>query len=72
MRRSITSADWSLTPRPLYFADGLKLPGVYGRPLDFWRRIEAEMGDDFAGRTGPNAGQRTAEDAYYMATTGVT
>ena len=36
------------------------------------RRIEAEMGDDFAGRTGPNAGQRTADDAYYMGTTGVT
>ena len=36
------------------------------------RRIEAEMGDDFAGRTGPDAGQRTADDAYYMATTGVT
>ena len=32
--------DFSLTPRPLYFADGLKLPGLYGQPLEFRRKIE--------------------------------
>ncbi len=32
--------DWSLTPRPLYFADGRKLPGVYGRPAEFRAAIE--------------------------------
>ncbi|MCB9830934.1 MAG: alkaline phosphatase family protein [Planctomycetes bacterium] len=35
--------DWSLTPRPLYFADGRKLPGIYGRPLDFRRHFEREF-----------------------------
>ncbi len=35
--------DWSLTPRPLYLADGLKLPGIYGRPLDFRAHFEREF-----------------------------
>ncbi len=35
-----TTADYSLTPRPLYLADGRKLPGVYGQPLDYRSRIE--------------------------------
>ena len=35
--------DWSLTPRPLYFADGRKLPGVYGWPPDFRELIDERM-----------------------------
>ena len=35
-----STVDASLTPRPLYFADGLKLPGVYGRPPEFRRAFE--------------------------------
>ncbi|HGY91977.1 MAG TPA: alkaline phosphatase family protein [Planctomycetes bacterium] len=35
--------DWSLTPRPLYFADGRKLPGVYGSPYGFRKSIEQEF-----------------------------
>ncbi|MFT7617756.1 MAG: putative AlkP superfamily pyrophosphatase or phosphodiesterase [Planctomycetota bacterium] len=34
------NVDSSLTPRPLYFADGLKLPGIYGSPPDFRRQFE--------------------------------
>ena len=37
--------DSSLTPRPLYFADGRKMPGVYGRPLTFRRAIEERLGE---------------------------
>ena len=37
------SVDYSLTPRPLYFADGRKAPGIYGRPLDFRRNIESKL-----------------------------
>lgn len=34
------NVDFSLTPRPLYFADGLKLPGIYGAPPEFRRQFE--------------------------------
>lgn len=40
-----SSAAISLTPRPQYFANGLKVPGLYGRPSDLVSRIEAELGD---------------------------
>jgi predicted AlkP superfamily pyrophosphatase or phosphodiesterase len=35
--------DFSMTPRPLYLADGRKLPGTYGWPKDFRRDLEAKM-----------------------------
>ncbi len=34
--------DTSLTPRPLYFADGKKLPGIYGAPQGFRDQFEKD------------------------------
>ncbi len=36
------NVDTSLTPRPLYFADGKKLPGIYGAPQDFRDQFEKD------------------------------
>ncbi len=40
-----SSADWSVTPRPMYPADGRKLPDVYTQP--------SELRDELNGRLGP-------------------
>lgn len=34
-----SGADYSVTPRPLYFADGKKLPGIYASPPEFWDQV---------------------------------
>jgi predicted AlkP superfamily pyrophosphatase or phosphodiesterase len=39
-----SSADVSLTPRPMYTADGRKLPDVYGEPPELRDRLQAELG----------------------------
>jgi predicted AlkP superfamily pyrophosphatase or phosphodiesterase len=39
-----SSADWSVTPRPLYPADGRKIPGLYCQPPDLSAEIERELG----------------------------
>ena len=39
-----SSAAVSLTPRPQYFADGLKMPGVYSRPAELADEIQADLG----------------------------
>ena len=55
-------ADWSVTPRPEYHADGLKKPGLYSEPQDLHRELQQELGDfplfDF---WGPRAGIRSSE-----------
>jgi predicted AlkP superfamily pyrophosphatase or phosphodiesterase len=57
-----TSADYSLTPRPLYLADGRKLPGVYGRPLDYRQRIESSLSTfPLFNFWGPMAGIKSTE-----------
>ncbi len=39
-----SSADYSVTPRPIYKADGRKLPDVYSSPSDLRDRLQAELG----------------------------
>ena len=39
-----SSADWSVTPRPMYKADGRKLPDVYSQPPELRERLQAELG----------------------------
>jgi predicted AlkP superfamily pyrophosphatase or phosphodiesterase len=38
------SADYSLTPRPMYTADGRKLPDVYAAPPELRDRLQRELG----------------------------
>ncbi len=40
-----SSADWSVTPRPSYPADGRKIPGIYTQPHDLKYQLNAELGD---------------------------
>jgi predicted AlkP superfamily pyrophosphatase or phosphodiesterase len=57
-----SSADVSVTPRPIYPADGRKIPGLYSQPPELGRRLQQELGDfplfDF---WGPRAGIRSSE-----------
>jgi predicted AlkP superfamily pyrophosphatase or phosphodiesterase len=39
-----SSADWSVTPRPAYPADGRKVPGIYTQPHDLRAELERELG----------------------------
>ncbi|HEY3494918.1 MAG TPA: nucleotide pyrophosphatase/phosphodiesterase family protein, partial [Polyangiaceae bacterium] len=39
-----SSADFSLTPRPMYTADGRKLPDVYGEPPELRDALQRELG----------------------------
>jgi len=39
-----SSADWSVTPRPVYPADGRKLPALYSHPADLHQELESELG----------------------------
>lgn len=39
-----SSADWSVTPRPMYTADGRKLPDVYTYPSELREELNAELG----------------------------
>jgi predicted AlkP superfamily pyrophosphatase or phosphodiesterase len=51
------SADWSVTPRPIYWADGAKYPDIYSEPAELRDELIAELGEfplfDF---WGPKAG----------------
>ncbi len=40
-----SSADVSVTPRPMYLADGRKLPDVWTHPLEDRDDLQAELGD---------------------------
>lgn len=57
-----SSADWSVTPRPIYLADGLKLPDFYTHPASLHRELMERLGPfplfDF---WGPNAGIKSTE-----------
>jgi predicted AlkP superfamily pyrophosphatase or phosphodiesterase len=52
-----SSADWSVTPRPVYLADGGKLPDAYSQPPELRETLQAALGTfplfDF---WGPKAG----------------
>ena len=39
-----SSADFSVTPRPQYLADGRKMPDCYSQPADLRDRLQAELG----------------------------
>jgi len=39
-----STADWSATPRPIYPADGRKIPDLYSHPADLKDRLTAELG----------------------------
>lgn len=39
-----SSAEWSVTPRPIYRADGLKVVDIYSQPSDIRDRLVAEHG----------------------------
>ncbi len=39
-----SSADWSVTPRPMYPADGRKLPDIYAEPPQLRDELQAKLG----------------------------
>ena len=39
-----SSADYSVTPRPMYPSDGRKLPDVYAYPMDLRFKLQKELG----------------------------
>jgi predicted AlkP superfamily pyrophosphatase or phosphodiesterase len=56
-----SSADWSVTPRPIYRADGRKLPDIYSDPTALRDRLQRKLGTfplfDF---WGPRAGIKSS------------
>jgi predicted AlkP superfamily pyrophosphatase or phosphodiesterase len=57
-----SSADWSVTPRPLYPADGRKILDVYSEPADLRDRLKAELGPfPFFSFWGPKADITSSE-----------
>lgn len=52
-----SSVDYSVTPRPIYRADGKKIFDIYGAPSSLPERLKAELGDfPFTTFWGPMAG----------------
>ncbi len=52
-----SSADWSVTPRPLYPADGRKVFDIHTHPADLRPTLKRELGDfPFPSFWGPTAG----------------
>ena len=62
-----SSADWSITPRPMYPADGRKVFDVYSWPYSIREEIKQELGEfPFPAFWGPAAGVKSpqgSEDA---------
>ena len=55
-----SSADWSITPRPMYPADGRKEFDIYTHPSEIRYEIQRDLGPfPFAGFWGPAAGVDT-------------
>ena len=56
-----SSAEWSVTPRPIYRADGLKVVDIYSQPSDIRDRLVAEHGAfPFFNFWGPTADIRSS------------
>jgi predicted AlkP superfamily pyrophosphatase or phosphodiesterase len=56
------AVDWSVTPRPIYPADGRKIPEIYSSPADLGARLAAQLGSfPFFDFWGPNSGIRSSE-----------
>jgi len=57
-----SSADWSVTPRPIYPADGRKIPDIYGFPAGLTARLTDEIGTfPFFNFWGPTADIRSSD-----------
>src|SRR5262249_11655058 len=57
-----SSADWSITPRPLYPADGRKVFDIYTAPFSIRTEIKKELGEfPFPTFWGPAAGTATPQ-----------
>jgi predicted AlkP superfamily pyrophosphatase or phosphodiesterase len=57
-----SSVEWSVTPRPIYPADGRKIPDIYSQPAGLRERLVAELGEfPFFDFWGPKAGVRSSE-----------
>lgn len=57
-----SSADWSITPRPMYPADGRKVFDVYTHPLSLRDEIKRDLGPfPFPAFWGPTAGIASSE-----------
>jgi predicted AlkP superfamily pyrophosphatase or phosphodiesterase len=57
-----SSADWAVTPRPIYPADGRKVPALYSQPGDLQERLTSELGPfPFFNFWGPKADIRSSE-----------
>ena len=59
-----STADFSITPRPMYPADGRKLFDIYTWPNNLRTEIKKDLGEfPFFGFWGPAAGQQTPQGA---------
>lgn len=57
-----SSADWTITPRPMYPADGRKFFDVYTQPMAMREEIKADLGEfPFPSFWGPMAGIPSSE-----------
>ncbi len=55
-----STADWSITPRPMYPADGRKVFDIYAHPQAIRPEIKGELGEfPFPAFWGPAAGKQT-------------
>lgn len=64
-----SSADWSVTPRPMYPADGRKVFDVYSWPSELRPALKADLGEfPFPGFWGPAAGRTSPQGSRDCAT----
>lgn len=64
-----SSADWSVTPRPMYPADGRKFFDIYSWPYEIRPAMKRDLGEfPFAGFWGPAAGVSSPQGAPDCAT----
>jgi predicted AlkP superfamily pyrophosphatase or phosphodiesterase len=57
-----STVDWSITPRPMYPADGRKVFDIYAWPYSIGTQVKAELGEfPFPGFWGPAAGVATPQ-----------
>ncbi|MCF2151261.1 alkaline phosphatase family protein [Desmonostoc muscorum LEGE 12446] len=66
-----SSVDYAITPRPMYPADGRKLPDIYTHPSDVRSPIQSDLGQfplfDFWGpKTSINSSQWIADSAKWI------
>ena len=59
-----STADFSITPRPMYPADGRKFFDIYSQPSSLRQEIKRDLGEfPFFGFWGPAAGMKTPQGA---------